>query len=109
MKSLENKVAIITGAGSGIGKAGAVLFAREGAKVVVSDIDKKNGEGAVEEIIRDGGDAHFIAADSSRADDNARLVEETVKKYGRLDVAVNNAGIGGPLGATGDYPVDGWQ
>lgn len=109
MKSLENKVAIITGAGSGIGKAGAVLFAREGAKVVVSDIDKKNGEGVVAEITGSGGDAHFIAADSSSAEDNARLVEETVKKYGRLDIAVNNAGIGGPLGATGDYPVDGWQ
>ncbi|HEY0677866.1 MAG TPA: glucose 1-dehydrogenase [Chitinophagaceae bacterium] len=109
MKSLENKVAIITGAGSGIGKATAELFAREGAKVVVSDISEKNGNDAVEEIRKNGGEAFFIKADSSNAEDNEALVKQSIEKYGSLDIAVNNAGIGGPLGATGEYPIDGWK
>src|SRR5690349_25127364 len=100
-KILQNKVAIITGAGSGIGKAAAELFAREGAKVVVSDINEKNGNSAVEEIKKAGGEAFFIKADSSKAEDNEALVAQTIKKYGGLDIAVNNAGIGGPLGETG--------
>lgn len=109
MKLLEDKVAIITGAGSGIGKATALLFAKQGAKVVVSDINQQHGESSVREITELGGDAIFVKADSSSASDNERLVETTVKQYGRLDVAVNNAGIGGPLGLTGEYPLDGWQ
>ena len=109
MKALENKVAIITGAGSGIGKAAALLYAREGAKVVISDIADKNGNDAVAEIKKSGGEAFFIKADSSSPEDNKSLVEQTLKKYGALDIAVNNAGIGGPLGVTGDYPIDGWQ
>jgi NAD(P)-dependent dehydrogenase (short-subunit alcohol dehydrogenase family) len=109
MKVLENKVAIITGAGSGIGKAAAELFAREGAKVVVSDINEEHGKRAVEEIIKNGGEAYFVKADSSKAEDNESLVKQTIEKYGRLDIAVNNAGIGGPLGLTGEYPLDGWK
>ncbi len=109
MKSLESKVAIITGAGSGIGKATAELFAREGAKVVVSDISEKNGKAAVEEIKKNGGEAFFIKADSSKPEDNEALVQQTLQKYGSLDIAVNNAGIGGPLGSTGEYSIDGWQ
>jgi NAD(P)-dependent dehydrogenase (short-subunit alcohol dehydrogenase family) len=109
MKVLENKVAIITGAGSGIGKATAELFAREGAKVVVSDINEENGKNAVEDIKKNGGEAYFVKADSSRPEDNEMLVKQTVEKYGRLDIAVNNAGIGGPLAATGEYPLDGWK
>ena len=109
MRTLENKVAIITGAGSGIGKAAALLFAREGAKVVISDVVDKNGNDAVAEIKKNGGEAFFIKADSSKPEDNKLLVDGTVKKYGALDIAVNNAGIGGPLGLTGDYPLDGWQ
>ena len=109
MKLLESKVAIITGAGSGIGKATAELFAKEGAKVIVSDINEANGTGAVEEITKAGGEAFFIKADSSKPADNEVLVNEAVKKYGALDIAVNNAGIGGPLGQTGEYPIDGWQ
>ena len=109
MKLLESKVAIITGAGSGIGKATAELFAREGAKVVVSDISEKNGESVVEEIKKSGGDAFFVKADSSKAEDNESLVKQTLQKYGSLDIAVNNAGIGGPFGPTGEYPIDGWK
>ena len=109
MKLLENKVAIITGAGSGIGKAAAILFAKEGAKVVVSDISEANGNSAVEEIKKNGGEAFFVKADSSKPEDNEALVKQTVQKYGRLDIAVNNAGIGGALGLTGEYPIDGWK
>jgi NAD(P)-dependent dehydrogenase (short-subunit alcohol dehydrogenase family) len=109
MKQLENKVAIITGAGSGIGKSTAVLLAREGAKVIISDINEAHGNGAVDEITKNGGVAFFVKADSSKPEDNEALVKQTLDKYGYLDIAVNNAGIGGPLAATGEYPVDGWK
>src|SRR5690606_10559236 len=109
MKTLEGKVAIVTGAGSGIGQAAAEALARDGAKVVISDISEDNGKRAVESIKKSGGEAFFVRADSSKAEDNQSLVEQTLKKYGRLDIAVNNAGIGGPLGMTGEYPIDGWQ
>lgn len=109
MKMLENKVAIITGAGSGIGKAISLLYAKEGAKIVVSDIDEKHGNEVVSEIKSNGGEAIFVKADTSKPEDNKNLVEQTVKQFGGLHLAVNNAGIGGPIGPTGDYPVDGWD
>jgi NAD(P)-dependent dehydrogenase (short-subunit alcohol dehydrogenase family) len=109
MKTLENKVAIITGAGSGIGRAAAVLFAQEGARVVVSDIHESHGNEVVDEIKKNGGEAIFVKADTSKAEDNKTLVDQTVKKYGRLDITVNNAGIAGPITPTADYPIDGWQ
>jgi NAD(P)-dependent dehydrogenase (short-subunit alcohol dehydrogenase family) len=109
MKLLKDKVAIITGAGSGIGKATAQLFAKEGAKIIVSDINETNGNAAVEEIRKGGGEAFYVRADSSKPEDNETLVKQTIEKYGALDIAVNNAGIGGPLGSTGEYPIDGWE
>lgn len=109
MKLLENKIAIITGAGSGIGKSTAALFAAEGAKVIVSDINESNGNSAAEEIIKHGGVAFFVKADSSKPEDNEALVKQTLQKFGSLDIAVNNAGIGGPLSVTGEYPIDGWK
>lgn len=109
MKMVENKVAVITGAGSGIGKATALLFAKEGAKVVVSDVNEEHGNDVVKEIVSGGMEAIFVKADTSKPEDNENLVKQTVEKFGRLDIAVNNAGIGGPLSLTGEYPVDGWQ
>lgn len=109
MKLLQNKVAIITGAGSGIGKATALLFAKEGAKVVVSDISEENGNSVVDDISKSGAEAFYVKADSSKPGDNELLVKQTLEKFGQLDIAVNNAGIGGPLGVTGEYPLDGWQ
>lgn len=109
MKSLKGKVAIITGAASGIGEATARLFAKEGARVVVSDIDEEKGQNVASEIKKNGGEATFIKADASKAKDNEKLVSQTVDKYGELHIAVNNAGIGGPLSPTADYPLEDWK
>ena len=109
MKLLENKVAIITGAGSGIGKAMSLLYAAEGAKIVVSDIDEKGGNETVSQIKTKGGEAFFVKADTSKPEDNKNVVGQAVKQFGGLHIAVNNAGIGGPLAPTGEYPIDGWD
>jgi NAD(P)-dependent dehydrogenase (short-subunit alcohol dehydrogenase family) len=109
MKSLDNKVAIVTGASSGIGEAIAITFAAAGAKVVVSDINEEGGKSVVEKIISNGGEAVFIKADTSKAEENEKLVTETVKHFGGLDIAVNNAGVGGPAALTGDYPIEDWD
>lgn len=109
MTLLKGKVAIVTGAASGIGRATARLMAREGASVVVSDINETDGNKVVKEITGDGGKAIFIKADTSSAEDNQKLVDKTLSEFGGLHIAVNNAGIGGPLSPTGDYPLDGWK
>lgn len=109
MKELENKVAVVTGAGSGIGRAIGLLYASEGAKVVISDINEKGGNEVVSEIKARGGDAFFVKADTSKPADNESLVDQTVKRYGGLHITVNNAGIGGPSTPLGEYPIDGWD
>lgn len=109
MSLLKNKVAIVSGAGSGIGQAIAKAYAAEGAKVIVSDINEENGNKTVKTITDDGGEAFFVKADSSSAEDNKKLVEAAVEKYGRLDIGCNNAGIGGPAQPTGEYDIAGWD
>jgi len=109
MLLLENKVAFVSGGGSGIGKAVAETYAREGAKVAVSDIDAAGGQVVVDQIKKEGGGGIFIKADSSMPEDNRRIVQEIIAAYGRLDVACNNAGIAGMAALTGDYEIDSWD
>jgi NAD(P)-dependent dehydrogenase (short-subunit alcohol dehydrogenase family) len=109
MEYLKNKVALVTGAGSGIGKAVAELYAELGAKVVVSDINETHGEEVVSQVKAKGGDAVFIRTDVSDAAACEALVAGAVKQYGSLDIAVNNAGIGGEANLAGDMSVNGWD
>ncbi|MCD7936125.1 MAG: glucose 1-dehydrogenase [Tannerellaceae bacterium] len=109
MKQVEGKVAIVTGGGSGFGEAMSKLYAQEGAKVVVSDIVTDHGEATVEAIKQAGGEAVFLKADVSLPEDCEALVKEAVKQYGKLDIAFNNAGIGGANAPIGDYPIEDWD
>lgn len=109
MAQFSEKVALVTGSGSGIGRTTAQFYAREGAKVVVSDVDMNGGKETVEMIKSDGGEAIFIEADVSRPEDCESLVQSTVDEFGRLDIACNNAGIGGEQNPTADYSIEGWQ
>jgi NAD(P)-dependent dehydrogenase (short-subunit alcohol dehydrogenase family) len=92
-KELAGKVAIVTGGTSGIGRDAAVLFAKAGAKVVVAGRREKEGKGTVELVDAAGGEGLFIKTDVSRAADVDALVQKTVEKFGRLDIAFNNAGV----------------
>ena len=109
MKLLKDKVAIVTGAASGIGKSTALLFAKEGAKVVVSDIAEDEGKKVVNEINDNGGEALFVKADTSKIKDHKNVIEKIINAFGKLDIAVNNAGIGGPQEKVGEYPIGGWD
>jgi NAD(P)-dependent dehydrogenase (short-subunit alcohol dehydrogenase family) len=90
---LNGKVALITGGASGIGRAAALLFVREGAAVAVVDLNKTDGQAVVQKIIDEGGKAIFVRADVSKAEDCQLAVRRTVEKFGKLDVLFNNAGI----------------
>src|SRR5690554_5258833 len=109
MKRLQNKVAIITGAGSGIGKETAFLFAKEGAKVTVSDINEDAGNKVVEEIKKAGGEAIFVKANSASAEDGQNLVRKTVEAFGGLHISVNNAGVGSDFSKVADVELSDWQ
>lgn len=106
---MKNKTVIITGAASGIGKATAELFSKEGANVIVSDIQETEGNSVVKEIIAGGGKASFFKTDVSKPEEMEALVNYAIKTYGKLDVAVNNAGIGGELNPVADMSIEGWQ
>jgi NAD(P)-dependent dehydrogenase (short-subunit alcohol dehydrogenase family) len=109
MKKLNGKVAIVTGAASGIGKAIALLYAAEGARVLVSDVDENGGREVVDEILSNEGSAKFMLTDVSSPEENEALVAMAMADYGALHIAVNNAGIAGPAGPVGEYPPDGWR
>lgn len=106
---LKDKVAVITGAGVGIGREAALLFSREGAKVVVADIAPETGEETAQLIKQRGGEAIFVRADVSKASDAERLVSETIARYGRLDILYNNAGVLGKVASVGDATEEDWD
>jgi len=106
---LKGKVAIVTGASSGIGKSIAQSFAREGAAVVVSDLNQDAGEKVVADIRAAGGEATFVAGNVSKPADCERTVQAALERYDRLDVACNNAGIGGDTKPTAELSIEGWQ
>ena len=106
---LNNKVGLITGASSGIGRAVAQVWAREGARVVVSDVDADGGRETVALLAAQDYDAIFVQADVGKPQDARTLVERAVAHYGRLDLACNNAGIGGVSAPLAAYPLDAWD
>ncbi len=109
MGSMKGKVALVTGAGAGIGRATALAFAREGASVVVSDVVVDSGEETVKMISKSGGEAIFIKTDVSKSADVEAMINKTMETYGRLDFAANNAGINGPITALADCTEEDWD
>ena len=108
-RAFEGKVALITGGASGIGRVAARAFAREGARVVVSDLTVEGGEETARMIAADGGAALFVKADVTQAADVKAMLLEVERTCGRLDFAVNNAGIDGVRARTADYPEETWS
>ena len=106
---LEGKVALITGAGSGIGRATSRIFAREGAKLVLADVADQGGQQTLAMIADTGGEAVFIKTDVSRPGDVDAAVAKAVATYGRLDCAFNNAGIEGGRGLTHECAQENWD
>jgi NAD(P)-dependent dehydrogenase (short-subunit alcohol dehydrogenase family) len=109
MAQFDGKVAIVTGAASGIGRASAKLFAEHGAAVVVSDVSDEGGNITVHQIRRAGGEAVFQHCDVSSPSEVEALVNTAVRSYGRLDFAHNNAGIPGAAAAIADMSIDDWR
>lgn len=106
---VEGKVALVTGAGRGIGEATARLFAIEGAAVVVCDIDGDAAKSVVQSIQELGGEAVAVVADLTKEDEVAAVITTAIDRYGRLDCAVNNAGVSGRFGSFIDLPLHEWQ
>ena len=106
---LQDKIAIVTGGGGGIGRATAIRFADEGARVVVSDIHAESGEETVEQVRKMGGDAIFVKTDTANEGEMKALVEECEQHYGGLDILFNNAGVSNEEVKLADMSVDEWD
>ena len=109
MGQLDGKVAVITGAASGMGRSAAILFAREGAHVVLADLNTAGGEAAAEEASAAGASCVFQRTDVSSEPDVKALIARALSEFGRLDVTFNNAGIGGALGSLEGIEVEDWD
>lgn len=107
--AMTGTVALVTGGGSGIGRASALAFVAQGARVVVADVDVNGGEATVRQVREAGGEGSFVRTDVSIGGEVAVLVATTLERYGRLDYAHNNAGIEGVLGGLLDYPEEVWD
>ncbi len=109
-EQLIGKIALVTGGSSGIGRAAAQLFSREGAKVVIADINVEGGEETVRNISDAGGEAHFVRTDISKSTEVEALIKKVVEIYSRLDCAFNNAGItGGDFSSVVDHSEETWD
>jgi len=109
MPELDGKVALVTGGAMGIGRAAALRFAREGARVVIADVDTRGGRETVDLVAAAGGEASFVQADVSAKADVEAMVRHCVEQFGGLDCAHNNAGIAAPMVPLAEYPDDGWD
>ena len=108
-ESYDGKVVLVTGGSSGIGRATSMAFAREGAKVAITDVDRPGAEETAHMIEAAGGDATVFEVDVSKADQVSSLIDDVVRIYGQLDCAFNNAGIAGEMGSTVDYAEEDWD
>ncbi|WP_337034261.1 SDR family oxidoreductase [Paenibacillus illinoisensis] len=106
---LQDKVAVVTGAGSGMGKAIAMLYAQEGAKVVVSDINEESAQTVVNEIKAQGGEAIVVLANVAKEEDVQNLIDTTVSTYGTVDILVNNAGIMDGMEPAAEVTDEKWE
>ncbi len=109
MSTLDGKIALVTGGGSGIGRAAALAFAREGAKVVIADVLVEGSEETARMIEESGGQTLFVKTDVSKSDQVEELVRKSVSAFGRLDCAFNNAGIGGGRAPTAKTTEEEWD
>jgi NAD(P)-dependent dehydrogenase (short-subunit alcohol dehydrogenase family) len=110
VSSLDGKAALVTGGGSGLGRASAIALARAGATVTVADVNEDGGKETAALVYEEaGGDAEFVRADVTRPDDVAAMVDQAVARLGHLDCALNNAGMTGTSAPTADYELEDWN